>query len=511
MTEISKNKQLAINMAATFVSFIVSFGISFFLTPFIVKSLGATAYGFVGLTNNIISYTELVTIALNCMAGRFITIKYAQGEIDEANKYFSSVFYSNIVLSAFILLVMGGCIIYIEQLFNIPEKLISDVKFLLVLLVANSIIGLMMNVFSIATFVKNRLELSSIRNIIASIIRASALFGLFGFLVPHLWYIGASGLLFTFYSTYANYRYTQILTPELKINRNNFDFKKIKELLSSGAWGLLARLGTILGSGLDLVIANLCIGAAAMGLFALTKNVPTILLSLFASISAVFAPLFTTLYAKHQKKELQNELQKSIRFLGFLSSIPIACIFVFGDDFYSLWLPGEDSEKLQLLTILGCTGLIFSMPLDALWNIFVVSNKLKYSTLFYIAINVVVLLTVLLSTIFVDDPMGLLLILAGTRSVINMIRSLIFLPLYGAYCLNLSKNTFYKPIMKAALCSLLSCIIAFVIKNVSNVTSWFSFILAVGISAIFCLTLNSFIILEKSDRIFVLNRIRKKM
>ena len=226
MAETSKNKQLVINMTATFISFIVSFGISFFLTPFIVKSLGATAYGFVGLTNNIISYTELVTIALNCMAGRFITIKYAQGKTNEANKYFSSVFYSNIILSALIVLVTGGCILYIEHIFDIPQTLISDVKLLLALLVINTIIGLMMNVFSIATFVKNRLELSSIRNIIASLIKAGVLSGLFIFWVPHLWYIGISGMLYTLYSSYANYRYTRILTPELKIRRTDFDYTK---------------------------------------------------------------------------------------------------------------------------------------------------------------------------------------------------------------------------------------------------------------------------------------------
>lgn len=509
MAEKSKNKQLVINMTATFISFIVSFGISFFLTPFIVKSLGATAYGFVGLTNNIISYTELVTIALNCMAGRFITIKYAQGKTNEANKYFSSVFYSNIILSALIVLVTGGCILYIEHIFDIPQTLISDVKLLLALLVINTIIGLMMNVFSIATFVKNRLELSSIRNIIASLIKAGVLSGLFIFWVPHLWYIGISGMLYTLYSSYANYRYTRILTPELKIRRTDFDYTKVKELLSSGIWGLLARLGTVLGSGLDLVIANLCIGAAAMGFFSLTKNVPTILLSLFASISAVFAPLFTTLYAKRQKKELQNELHKSIRLLGFLSSIPIACIFAFGDNFYSLWLPGEDYEKLQLLTILGCIGLVFSMPLDALWNIFIISNKLKYSTLFYIAVNIVVLIAVLLSTIFVKDSMILLFILASMRSFINMIRSLVFLPLYGAHCLELKKSIFYKPIIKATICTLFSCIIAFCIKNFLDITSWISFISATSLSAVCCLILNSFIILEKSDRHFIFSKIKK--
>ena len=69
-----KNKELLINMISSIVSFVITMGISFFLTPFIVGKLGREAYGFIGLINNIISYASVVTIALNSMAGRFITL-----------------------------------------------------------------------------------------------------------------------------------------------------------------------------------------------------------------------------------------------------------------------------------------------------------------------------------------------------------------------------------------------------------------------------------------------------
>ena len=85
MKERSRNKQLAINITATVVSFVVNLGIQFFLTPFIVSSLGPAAYGFVGLSNNIITYTQLISVALHSMASRFITIKYTQGDVESAN------------------------------------------------------------------------------------------------------------------------------------------------------------------------------------------------------------------------------------------------------------------------------------------------------------------------------------------------------------------------------------------------------------------------------------------
>ena len=92
-------KRFAINMIAQVIAFLVNVGIGLLLTPYIVKSIGKEAYGFVGLANNFISYAQIVVLALNSMAARFVTICVNRGEYVQASKYFSSVFYSNLFLS----------------------------------------------------------------------------------------------------------------------------------------------------------------------------------------------------------------------------------------------------------------------------------------------------------------------------------------------------------------------------------------------------------------------------
>lgn len=67
------------------------------MTPFIVEKIGVEANGFVSLANNFVEYAQLITIAVNSMAGRFITIKLHQKNTDDANKYFSSVFIANLI------------------------------------------------------------------------------------------------------------------------------------------------------------------------------------------------------------------------------------------------------------------------------------------------------------------------------------------------------------------------------------------------------------------------------
>lgn len=501
--DFSSRNQLIINLIASFVAFIVGMGINFFLTPYIIKSLGTAAYGFVGLSANIIDYTTLLTIALNSMAGRFITISYTQGKIQEANKYFSSVFYTNLILAGVIVVVMGGCVLYLEKIFEIPKELIIEVKILFSILALSSIIGLLANIFAIATFVKNRLDLSSVRQIIGKIIQATTILILFGCFVPHLWYIAIAGLLFTLYTSYTNYRYTLALTPELKLSRKCYEWKKVKDLLSSGAWNIFNKLGTIFSQGFDLVLTNWFIGSTAMGFFSISKQVPYIIIVLCGSLSNVFAPTLTQLFANNDKERMGYEINKGIRIIGFIVTIPLAFLYVFGADFYSLWVPSEDSYQLHILSILISLELSLSLPLEVVWNIFTVTNRLKVSSIFLFCNHVLTFLIVLGGMYLFDDPIEKLLILASTRAILGIVRSLTFLPIYGAHCVGLPKLIFYPAIFKSIVAAIITYTILYMIRLFFIVDSWFILLLVAAITTLITIVVNYVIVLTKGDRAFI--------
>ena len=88
---ISNTVQTGINMAASFMTYGVSMLISFFLSPYIVRNIGVDANGFITLANNFIGYVGLITIALNTLSGRFVTVNIYQNKNDKANQYYSSV------------------------------------------------------------------------------------------------------------------------------------------------------------------------------------------------------------------------------------------------------------------------------------------------------------------------------------------------------------------------------------------------------------------------------------
>ena len=130
-------KNISLNMIASLLVFIINLIINFFLTPYLTEKIGTEAYGFVSLANNFVNYATILTIALNSMASRFITIAIHQDKREEANKYFTSVFFANLFIILVLIVPAIVLILYLEHFFKIPENIIYDIKLLFSLIFLN--------------------------------------------------------------------------------------------------------------------------------------------------------------------------------------------------------------------------------------------------------------------------------------------------------------------------------------------------------------------------------------
>lgn len=440
---------MAMNMASSIAVFTLNLCITFFLTPFIVSRLGTAAYGFVGLSNNIIGYTALLTVAVNSMAGRFVTVKVHENNLTEANIYLSSVFFANVILAALIISVLAVIVLFLPDIINIPDTLVSDVRILFSLLALSTCLGLVIGIISVSTFICNRLDYSNIRTLIGTVIRVILLLLLFGLMPPKLWYIGISIVVMEMYGIVTNYWFFRKLTPELVIKRSHFSFQKLKEVTAAGAWNILNKLSEILSRGLDLLLANLFIGATAMGQLSISQTLPLLILSFTGTLTANFAPELTRQFAQKEFSQLKAELLKSIRISSLISCIPLTLVFAYSDIFYSLWLPTENASLLYKLTAYGSIGLIFALPLEPLWNIFTITNNVRQSSLNLIYFSICQFIVVMGLMFLTNNVLLRLFFLIWSRVIFNSIRCLTFLPMYGAKCLGFSKKMFYPIILKS--------------------------------------------------------------
>ncbi len=464
--------QTAVNLVTAVVAFAVGIVIRFFMTPYVVGHLGVEAYGFVGLSANILGLTSLLTVALNSLAGRFIAIEYQSGNNESARSYYSSLFVSNIALGVVIGIVCFVLCLFLDSIVHIPGALVLEVKILFSILSANTVLALISGVWGVGMFVRNRIEVSNGISIGGNIVNAFTLLALFYLGTAHIWYVGVAILSMGVFVALGNFGTIRHMTPDIRLDLRLFDWSRVVALVKSGSWNLVSKLGELLGQGLDLLVANLFVGAAMTGVLAITKNIPFVLLGLFSAIAGAFGPMLVRRYAEGSHSQFMAVLNRAISVSGIVAAPIFACLFAFGFDFYRLWMPGQDAAMLQTLTVLGALNMTLAMPLEVLWTAFVAVNRLKWPTLFMLGNNILVFATMVAGCFFLERVEHRLMVIAGARSMWGIVRSLTFLPIYGAAAVCVPRDAFYAPMLKNFIVFALSIAAGLILRNWMNVSSW---------------------------------------
>ena len=347
-------KRVAINMTAQLLAFAVNMLLGFILVP-VIDSMIPNAYGFTDIANKFVQAAQIIVSALNTMASRFITIHIHRNDREEANRYFSSVFFANVLMAVVFMAPAMFVVVYLGHIFQVPpEASLPDIQMLFFFIFVNFLISITTSVFGVAPYSKDRLELSSVATILGEVVRLAVLFVSYFFFRPYLWYVGCASVASTLVQAAANLFFTRRLLPDMEVKKKHFRWEKVRELVSLGAWNSVTRLGQLLLDGLSTSIANIMISAAAMTTISISTQVPTVISNLMGTIAGVFNPQMTIAYAKEDKKQLLEIIASADRIMIFIISIPIAFMTVFGKAFFQLWIGRtQDPGELYIMALLN--------------------------------------------------------------------------------------------------------------------------------------------------------------
>jgi len=367
----------------------------------------------------------------------------------------------------------------VESILNFPTYHVLEVRITFLFVFLNLALSLLSKVFSIATVARNRTYLSSLRIIQGNMIRVSVLIGLFYIFEPRIYFIAATTIIVTIFKAITNIAYTKRLLPQVMLKISEFRYSLVKELMSSGIWNSISQLSSVLLNNLDLLITNIFIGVYASGQFALAQTIPLFIQTFSGMLQSAFLPHFLVLFSKEDKSRFLESIVNSTKFMGLATSIPIGFLIVFGDIFFSLWIPTQNSSELHLLTILILVPLVLSGSVGILYNVFTVTNKLKIPSVSVFCFGFVKVLIILLLLRFTN--LGILAV-PITGGGLRLIRNLIFTPLYASYCLGFEWNVFYKSIFLGIASTMIMVVISLLLRRNFQISSWMELFLFAFIS-----------------------------
>lgn len=500
-------RQFAINTGASTLNLIIQFSVNFFLTAYLVRTVGSTAYGFFTLACTIVNYANIVSNALNSMASRFVGYEYFQKNFKGAIRYFSSVLYGDI---AFVLIILAPALILIYNLddcIDIPIELVHDVKILFLIVFLNLCISLIGSIFSAVYVITNRLDISSIRNVVSNILRALLLVFLYSQFKASIIYIGIATILTTLLIVGNDIYFSKRLLPDIKSKANCVSIGAIRTLTMSGIWNSVNQLGIIFLHGLDLLLCNQMISPVYMGYLSIACTMPNAVSSCISSFSYLFTPQFLEHFSKNEFELLRNDIVNSIKFMTVISCIPISFLIGFGLQFYSLWTPSADVTLVYILSVCIIIPNFTGGCINSVNFLYSVVNKVKTPALILLLTGVLNVAIVYLLLKFTD--WGVICIVV-VSAVLGLMRNIFFNAPFAAHCIKQPYHIFWRDIFKSFLCLVLGCIICYYIGSLLVIDSWTSLILIGGSASVLMAVGVALIILSKQQRYFLLSKIFNK-
>lgn len=507
-----KNSNTIKNLLTRIMSMGVSFIATLIITNVVIKYLSNEVYGMYQLSNDFVNYAMVISIALNSMASRYITLSYYENNNQMVNCYFNTILFANVFLAMSLVFPLILVINYLDNIISIPIEYVIDIKILFALMFLNFLVSICTSIFGVPTFVKNRIDLDSYRTIESNILKIILLLFMYKVFNPKIWYLGICIILSNVYVVFRNIKYTKKLTPEIRpLDYHSFRIKYLRELLSSGIWNSFTKISSILLSGLDLIIANNLVSTSAMGLLSVAKTIPKYIISSMSTVASVFTPAIMIDYASKDKKKIIDTISISIKINSLFSLIIEIIMLTLGYRIFKLWLPNQDTVIIQTISVISMIGYIIVMPFEVLWSVFTATNKVKLSSIYLTIESIITLAIVFISLNFCNNEITKLFVIAGTSSIFETIRGLTFLPLASAYCLSIPKKTFYIPLIRFLSAFILSLVISISLNIFKLPLSVFSLVLLIIIEIFICVLCGYFIIFTKRERKIIFQIVTNKI
>ncbi len=498
----SENRQLAKNLLWSLIATTLSYIVSFILTPYITKTLGMDAYGFITLSTTCTSYIDVITVALSAFVTRYIAIEYHNGRLEKAQSYFHSVFVAYMVLLSIMSILVIIAVVNIDSLLYVPDELLADVKILFLMVYVNYCINILGSLFNSLIFIKNKVDISSRNKGMSTILYAFLIIGamlsiglkVYSIAIAHM----CSAILYFIANVYSSKK----VMPEMIINIKLYSRSSLFDVISSGIWNSLNNIGAILNNGLDLVVTNRMLNNTIMGQVSVGKQLSNIFNAISQMVCQVFQPKQLEYYSKGDTDNLIDSLVKSIKTSGLIGCTIYGSYVLVGKQFLQLWI-GDNYEYIYLLGLIALGGDIMQISNRPLFYVFTLTNKLKINCW-------ITLLTGLLNFSFmfvllIITEWGGYVVVGST--VVAYVLTIWCISLQAKRYLKLRRNPFNHFIIKNYIVTLILIGVGLLFSKCIIVKGWISLILFAVLSGIVTFSICLIIILNKNERNILFNRI----
>lgn len=398
------------NVGSTWVVTLVTIGVTYFLTPFVLHRLGEDGYGSWMLINSLTGYLALLVLGVPMASVRYFAEHVADGDTRKLNQAIGSCLGLYLAMGAAALLAGAGMYAFFSHAYSVPAAWRLEANQAFVLVALNGAVGFIAVLPEGIMAAHDDFVLRNIVILGRLVLRFGLTFALLTLRASlvFLALIQIAGFAFEFSVSWLliRWRYRGV-----RIRLADFDWKMVRRIFSFSVYVLMLNVGGRLSFETDSLVIGAFLNVGKIPFYTVANTLILYLMDFVIAIAAVVMPMATKLKTEGRSGELREVFLKWSKIALSLTLMAGLFLIVLGPKFIRWWIgPAFEVPTGQVLQILMISSLVFLPVRGVAQPILMGLGKVRLPTIAFLGAGV---LNLLLSLALVR-PLGLPGVALGT-------------------------------------------------------------------------------------------------
>lgn len=413
---IDSKRLIAVNAACKYASLVVGNLIAFFLTPYLIRTLGPALLGLKTLAWQALQFVGLAHTAMGISYERYAKADHARGDYESLNRHLSAGFLVSALAALAFALGSVALAIWAAPLFSLPPELVPPARAVFLLIGFSTAFLILTGVWETPAFVMERFYVQDLGHLVTSILSAALVVAAFEYGQPSivLWVLLSNGLL-VLWRAGVMMPLARRLLPTFRLSLSLIRSSgEIRSMMAFGGLNLIGGVGYLLYYASDsIVITNMPeLGPERIVYYNVAQRWDPQVRVLVMAFVTTLLPLMTAQVARGERAFLQRTFLRGTRY-SLLIGLPLAALLIaYAAPFLRHWVGDDFAQAGALVLQVIMLQFVVCIPERMAYNVNIAYARMKGPVLVALACGA---LNIVLSIAFVRlGGLGLLGIALGS-------------------------------------------------------------------------------------------------
>lgn len=495
------SKRIATNTIALYIRLGVTMIISFFTTRLMLEQLGSEDYGLNNLVGSIVSLVGFINGSMGTAVQRYYNVEIGRGNQENLGRVFSTGLYLHLIVTAISVFIAEIFAVFFLHKLNIPQERMFAAQ----VVFQFSIITLAINISTVpyAALLRAREQFSRVAvfDIIKSVLQLGVVLLLVLLTYDKLISLSFLNLCINLFYTIAIVVMARKFTETHNPPRRYPDL--VKQMLSFVSMLLVTVLANLVNTKGRVILVNMFFGLVVNAAYAVATQVDSIVASFVMNFKQSVVPQMMASYGAGDIKNMHRLITTGTK-ITFLLMIMVTLPVIFESDFLlGIWLkePPLYASQLVILTLININISSFTYFLyqgvHATGRI--VSQQVWMSVTYILGIVLTWLAFTMGYSVF--SAIYVNFFISAVQCVVNVF----FAHKTFDYSVRQFLSMALRCVVGGSLMTITLLTICYVMKD-----GWMRLIVCTCASIFITIAISRFVILDKSERLSVINIIKRR-